>query len=1444
LEFLVDFLSLIDLNMYRLFRSIKPSLQYVVVVFFFMNGSNLFGQYYNMKCTNIGIPEGLSNNHITDILQDEYDYIWIATEKGLNRTDGSKVVNIPLPEDSIHPAIDNHVIDLEINVEGGLWILTEKDLFTYKNGRFQKTVISDRSDFKIKGIVEAENSNWFITNNGVFQYDQLSHSFYQYEIAQNTDFKYSFINDTDIQAILMNKENKELWVATGNKGVYVKNIETNVVKPYFLRPNEGRNRNNIFINKMLCDSYGTIWFASPEGLWGKFADSQNCRLVELPKTGLPNEVMSIELDNEDNLWCAVSDLGLLVLDRNGEIIEHFDAEDQNESGFASRYISNILLDRHSNIWVGHQEFGVDFFAADYSRIISYYKNVKDESGYLPTPVKRIFPLENQDILVVYESSDNPIVSGLSILSTEFGTFKSRPAQVKQLKLNQDDLDVTEVFNLGNQFVVSTYNSNYSFDMGELYRDMNPIQILPKTTTYADYVMFHYLHEDKYYILGEHLRTFNLSTGEDNLFISDLNLDRFVIDKHGLLWGAASNSGLVIFNVEENNSLAQFSHDPLDDKTLSDNVINCIYKDSNGDFWFGTEFGLNKLEQNIDSILYSSTSSNWEGLMKDLSFKRFKTDDGLTNNSIKSILEDDQKRLWLATNEGISVLDLTNHKICKLGKWEGIQEGEFLLNSCAKSTNGTLYFGGKNGLNFIDPSNVDFQSKQFNLFINELNINNQKISVGSEIKDRILLETDLEKTEAIELEYQDKLLQIGFVAVDYKHSDAIQYYYMLDGFDIDWIKASEGNKANYTKLPAGEYTFRVKAQTIDNHWTEEARLELVISPPFWASWWFISLVSIMLIGVIIFYIRYRLRHLRYQKQKLEEIVHSRTEDLEDANAELEEQKNEILKQRDQLYALNQKIKEVNALKLRFFTNVSHELRTPLTLILAPLEKLIKTEGISKLAQEKHALIQRNALRLQELINQLLQFRKIETGNQLLLGRKGDIISFLSALAEKFRSYAEEAGLQFKFITEKEVCETWFDEDKLDKIISNLLANACKFTPEGGKICMEIDCTPNKADNYIKINVRDTGIGISQEDKERIFDRFYENEEAISRVQGTGIGLALTRSLVELHKGKISVESQVGKGSCFTVELPLGRDYLEECEISEDQQQPCEYAPDGFETLSQSNRNYTPANHEQDGDRKTILIVEDNQDLRNFLKDLLSEEYNVETANNGKDALDIIHSDDHISLIVSDIRMPVMDGLSFCKRIKDDVETSHLPVLLLTAKQGEESEIEGLKTGADDYITKPFSEEILKTKLRNIFRYREQVRIKFSNGVSLEPSEITTTSRDEEFIKKAIEVVEAHISDPDFDIVSFASAMAVSPSTLLRKFKAIIGESSEKFIRTIRLKRAAQLLQKSQFTVTEICYDVGFSSQKHFSTTFKKQFELTPSEYRKKYNEVENTIDLNP
>jgi DNA-binding response OmpR family regulator/two-component sensor histidine kinase len=473
----------------------------------------------------------------------------------------------------------------------------------------------------------------------------------------------------------------------------------------------------------------------------------------------------------------------------------------------------------------------------------------------------------------------------------------------------------------------------------------------------------------------------------------------------------------------------------------------------------------------------------------------------------------------------------------------------------------------------------------------------------------------------------------------------------------------------------------------------------------------------------------------------------------------------------------------------------------------------------------------------LINQLLQFRKIETGNLKLKTKKGDIVQFIVNLSDQFLEYAKQAEIRYQLNCDPESLLSWYDEDVLYKIISNLLSNAFKYTLKGGSILLNMSCVavPESSNKYIKIEVMDTGIGIEKIHLTDIFNRFYHGEDLNHKFEGTGIGLSLTKSLVELHKGQIMVESEVGKGSKFTVTIPLGEDYLENNEKIKSSDDTITFSTDRYQILQYKNQEHIPKPTQYNQDKHTILIVEDNFDLCNLMQDLLEDDYNIEIANNGKDALSFLKTNDTIDFIIADVMMPVMDGISFCKKVKTNVNTSHLPVIMLTAKHGEDSEVEGLKSGADDYITKPFNQEILKFKIKNALTYRERLRNIYKQQISIEPSEITTTSYDQEFIDKAIKVVEENISNSEFDVKTFSSALAMSPSTLLRKIKAITGEPSDKFIRTIRLKRAAQLLLKSPFSITEICYDVGFSSQKHFSTAFKNRFNLSPTEYKKKYYE---------
>jgi len=1381
---------------------IRPAIKYCLVILAFWPVLNLHGQTYNLRCKNIGIPEGLSNNHITDIIQDEYQYIWIATERGLNRYDGSEMINYPLSKDKGSYLYNNHIIDLENHMDGGLWIVTREELIHYENGAFQQKRVSEDPDLVINGVGTLDQKNWFFTSEGVYELRQDKIGFEKVELSPRTNFKYSFINSADISTALLNPHTNELWMCTSTKGVYKKNLETGIIQAFSFKIKAGRADNNLNIHEALLDSAGTIWFAGPEGLWCKPKDREDGLKINFAGTAyVDNEVYSIELDRQGNIWCAVADLGIILLNSEGEVIEHLDAEDHNASGLSSGFIKKLFIDDKNNLWAGHQESGIDYFVTRYSRDIAYYKDIISVNGSVPTSVKKIIPLDGNEVLAVYESPNNPIISEISLISTADGNNYSRPSKIQNIKLNQTDLDITELLRIENHFAVSTYDNLYRFNSEHLIGNTPVINIYPEVLSFKDYVMFHYLHKDTYWLLGQNLRSYDISKKREEVHMKDLNLDRFVIDNNGILWGAASYNGLVIIDLQKRKEIAHFINDPLANNSISDNNILCLYKDSNGDLWIGTEFGLNRIQQNVDSLTSIQSGTDYAAGFNELQFLRFQTQDGLSGNVIQSLVEDNQKRLWIATDQGISVLDLSDHTLHTLGFLDGIQEGSFLQNSCAKGEDGTLYFGGENGLNFFHPEHITFEKEAYNIHINRLDILKERISVGSEFRDKLILNMDLEKTTQIELSYKAKLIQLGFVAVDFEHPGEVEYYHMLDGFDMDWNKSLEGNSASYTKLRPGSYTFKVKARTINHSWTEEARLIIVVSPPFWASWWFIVLLSLLVVSLVLLYIRYRLSSLKSQKEKLELLVRKRTGELEQANA----------------------------MKIRFFTNISHEIRTPLTLILAPIEHLINSEGIARSVQRKHALIYRNAQRLHDLINQLLQFRKIETGNLEFKPSYGEPIQFIEDLAAPFFDYASQRGQKFILDIQAEKIETWFDEDKLDKILTNLLSNAIKYTPKEGEITLKVSTESDNSDlnPILRLDISDNGMGIDPAKLEKIFDRFYEIDDSNLKMEGTGIGLALTKALVELYKGEITVSSRLGEGSCFSVRLPMGGSYLEEFRKNEEETEDIIEFPEG----------YTEA-YISEKEKASILIVEDNNDLCCFIQDLLSDDYNVQTAFNGKEALELLTLDHNIDLVISDIMMPVMDGLTFCRNIKNNVDTSHIPVLLLTAKHGEESEVEGLRSGADDYIYKPFNEEILRIKIKNVLAYRENLRSTYVKQLKIEPSNITTTSRDKDFIEKAIRVVEESMSDTEFDIKTFASDMAVSPSTMLRKMKAITGESSDKFIRTIRLKRAAQLLQSSQLTVTEICYEVGFSSQKHFSATFKKQFELSPSAYKKRYQVFDN------
>jgi signal transduction histidine kinase/DNA-binding response OmpR family regulator len=707
------------------------------------------------------------------------------------------------------------------------------------------------------------------------------------------------------------------------------------------------------------------------------------------------------------------------------------------------------------------------------------------------------------------------------------------------------------------------------------------------------------------------------------------------------------------------------------------------------------------------------------------------------------------------------------------------------------------------------------------------------------------EKGISQKKEIELSYKNNILTFEFAALSYCKTFKNQYAYKLEGYSDKWIQLGTERRINFTNLDPDTYTLRVKGSNNDGVWNEKGTsLKIIITPPWWKTWWAYTLYTVLFMSLLYGLRRYELNRIRLKNQV--KIEHMEAE----------------------------KMKEVDHLKSRFFANISHEFRTPLTLILGPLENLLQNAVPEKL-KEQYEIMQRNGRRLLQLINQLLDLAKLEAGSMALRAKPENIVHLLKLIIASFQSLAERKRVALRFhaqddsasSSEFEIPPVYVDRDKFEKIISNLLANAVKFTPEGGEVSVQLSVISKPSphdqlptDHCLLITVKDTGIGIPANELDKIFDRFYQVDRHRHEYQGTGIGLALTKELVKLHGGEIYAQSEVDKGSTFVVRLRLGKAHLKLENIVEDSDQSSAISdqlsvtseakgeergneerqategphPATIDTQQAASRSEAELPSLRDDEQPILLIVEDNADMRKYLREILEQDYRLMEAGDGEEGLRQA-SAAVPDLIVSDVMMPKMDGFEFCHRIKTKELTSHIPVILLTARAAREDKLEGLDTGVDDYVTKPFDADELRARVRNLIEQRRRLRERFSREITLQPKDIAITTYDERFLSRAMEIVEKHISNPDFSTETFAKQMGVSRMQLNRKLRALTDQATGEFVRSMRLKRAAQLLaNKGGTTIVEIAYEVGFSSPAYFAKCFREQFGLSPSEYVRRAN----------
>ena len=808
--------------------------------------------------------------------------------------------------------------------------------------------------------------------------------------------------------------------------------------------------------------------------------------------------------------------------------------------------------------------------------------------------------------------------------------------------------------------------------------------------------------------------------------------------------------------------------------ISDN-IGAICVDDNGLVWMGSQDG--------DVFTYDPQTNKVENLsdMFDM------LEEGIFN-----IITDQLGHIWISTNKRVIEYDPKNGGIMDYSTMDDVMVNSFMPNSYLKTRSGKILYGGNKGISVFTPyEHLSDNPRRIRTMVADVKID----GVSS------LLEKDNQRfnlrSQTISFDAGDKNIEIDFSSLNYAFPDKIKYAYKMEGVDDDWVYVRGDRQfAFYNQLPKGKRTFYLKTTDTNGLWSNYiAEIQVSKEPAFYETWWaYMFYVVLVILSLYLFYRRMKRRLQLRHELKIAQIDREKSEELVQT-------------------------------KLRYFTNISHDLLTPLTIITCLIDDAEMTNG-SRISQL--SMIRSNVNKLRRLLQQILDFRKVESGNMKLSVSKSDIVSFIDDVCKvNFAPLIRKKSQTFTFSTEDKHLIAYFDRDKIDKIVSNLLSNACKYTSEGGEIKLIMKSYQNAEHTHLRIQVVDTGEGIAPDDLENIFERFYTANKG-DESESNGIGLSLTKDLVELHHGTIEVESELTKGSTFTVDFPIDKDSYQENELItgetsvNDKKAAMIFEHEDLDESGVVEDAQTNDNH--------LLLVEDNEELLYLMEKILSRQYHVLVAKNGLEALDII-KDNEIDIIISDVMMPEMDGLELCRNIKSNLETSHIPVILLTAKNTAEDRIECYNAGADGYISKPFELKILEARINNFIIHKKSKQEEFRTNVEVDIDSLETSSIDKDFLDKVVSVIKSNMAEGDFDVVQLADALAVSKSSLYRKMKIATGLSPIEFIRNIRLKHGSQLLKNKSMSIAEVAYECGFSNPKYFATCFKEDFGVTPKEYQK-------------
>jgi signal transduction histidine kinase/ligand-binding sensor domain-containing protein/DNA-binding response OmpR family regulator len=1314
---------------------------------------------------------------------------------GLNRYDGYSCRVFRKNYDDSSSLLDNSIQSVHELPDGKIWIMTGKGSCIY-NSHTEKFDPDYYGYLRSLGLPSGVITNVVKGNNGRywFLYDNLDIYLYSSTDKKVTPFRQNHsIKNLERMTSVRETNDGKLWVVYQNGFLQQYDLKLNKIifnTAALQNLTKGSKSYELFI-----DSDGDIWlWALNSGAFlfqPKFNSIRWFNENSSPSKLNSNLVGEIVQDNNGMIWLATDHGGVNLINKKNNFSTSYLLNDPKHlRSLSQNSITAMYKDDNGIIWLGTYKHGVNYLNSNIV-LFPLYRHQESNAKSLPYDDVNKFVEDKSGNIWIGTNG-----GGLIFFDRKQNTFKQYLHDPNNRNSLSNNVIVSLCIDHENVLWIGTYFGGLnSFDGKKFthyrYNESDSSGLVNDNVWE--------LFEDREHnlwigTLGGGLDVFDKKTNrfKHNQYKGVMNDDRLpsnfvssiMQDRKGNLW-VGTSGGIAFF--EKGKTRAVFYQNTNKKNSLSNDNVICISEDSKGRIWIGTREGLNFFNEQTKE------------------FQIFTTSDGLPDDMILNILEDKHQTLWISTPNGLCNAIPKQEKnalafsVISYDETNNLQNREFNDNAALKTRSGELIFGGPSGFNIINPDKIQKPAYRTKIVFTGLQILNNSVEPGELVNNRILLKRSLSQLQSIDLKYKENVFTIEFASLDFGYSASNRYAYMLEGFNSDWLYTDgTQRRVTYTNLNPGNYTLKVKVLSREGVWSDEKSLMINIEPPFWRT--NIAYIIYALIIAGLFWLARRITidriHMRY------EVQHQRRE-------------------AERAHTLDQ-------LKTKFFTNVSHEFRTPLSLIISPLDKIIK-QATDEEQKKQLNLVQRNAKRLLSLVNQLLDFRKMEVQEIKLHPAIGDIIGFCKDISDSFMDIAEKKNIQFSFSSDIDSLEIYFDKDKIEKILFNLLSNAFKYTHDHGTVSMNMAYHPNannEDDGTLTIEIKDNGIGIPAGMQEKIFERFFQTDVPESMVnQGSGIGLAITKEFVRLHNGIISVKSEPEKGTCFTVFLPAKKIYYTPDRMAIDQVQ--------VEAVEQ----VMPEESRKNSRKKTILVVEDNEDIRFYLKDNLKAHYKVEEAVNGKEGWEKIK---HLNpdLVVSDIMMPLMDGVELARKIKTETLTAHIPVILLTAMGSEEKQLEGLKAGVNDYITKPFTYEILASRIKNLLAQQDILQKRFQKQIEVNPSEVTITPVDEKFLKQALEIVEKNIDKPEFSVEDFSRDMFMNRVTLYRKILSITGKTPIEFVRSIRLKRAAQLLEKSGMSIAEIAYEVGFNNPKNFTKAFKEEFRILPSQYvaNKKEKEV--------